>query len=125
MGGFAGKGTYISNIMSKWDIKFVNDKGKQKMVTVYFIEIPEMKALVIFGAPELDTWGLTNKYELRFTNLNFTVPHKNLIYRNFVLYPLREILPLWKHPVSRIPVNALIGKLSSNDKKSILKVKKY
>ncbi len=63
--------------------------------------------------------------DFKYKNLNFTVPHKNLIYRNFVLYPLREILPLWKHPVSRIPVNALIGKLSSNDKKSILKVKKY
>ena len=60
----------------------------------------------------------------KYKKLNFTVPHKNLVYRNFVLYPLREILPLWKHPVSKMPVKALIRKLSSNDKKSILKVKK-
>ena len=34
----------------------------------------------------------------KYQNLDFTVPHKKLTYRNFVLFPLEEILPNWEHP---------------------------
>ena len=47
-----------------------------------------------------------------------------MIYRNFVLYPLREIEPNWKHPKSNDFINVLIDKLSKEDKNSILKIKK-
>tara|TARA_B110000263_G_C15261147_1_gene488893 strand:+ start:79 stop:594 length:516 start_codon:yes stop_codon:yes gene_type:complete len=58
-----------------------------------------------------------------FDNNNFFSPHKNLSNRNFVLYPLREILPLWKHPVTNESIDTLILKLPNKDKKSILKIK--
>ena len=38
-------------------------------------------------------------------NLFFSVPHKNLSSRNFVLYPLKEILPDWKHPKTKESIN--------------------
>ena len=54
----------------------------------------------------------------------FTVPHKKLIYRNFILYPLQEILPDWKHPKTKELISVLIKKLPKEDKNSILKIKK-
>ena len=60
----------------------------------------------------------------KYKNFDFNVPHVNLIYRNFVLFPLKEILPEWKHPKTKEPIDLIIKKLSDVDKKSILKIKK-
>ena len=62
--------------------------------------------------------------DFKYKNLNLTVPHKKLIFRNFVLFPLQEISSEWKHPITKENISALIDKLSEEDKKSILMVKK-
>jgi len=62
--------------------------------------------------------------DFKYKNLDFRVPHLNLAHRNFVLIPLKEILPGWIHPVTKEPIDLLIDKLSNTDKKSILKIKK-
>ena len=62
--------------------------------------------------------------DFKYKNLNITVPHKELIFRNFVLLPLQEIFPEWKHPVTKENISTLINKLPEEDKKSILKIKK-
>ena len=62
--------------------------------------------------------------DFKYKNLNLTVPHKNLIFRTFVLLPLKEISPEWKHPITKENISTLICKLSEEDKKSILKIKK-
>ena len=62
--------------------------------------------------------------DFKYKNLDFTVPHRKLIYRNFVLFPLQEILPEWKHPVTKDNIGFLIEKLSNEEKKSILKINK-
>jgi len=61
----------------------------------------------------------------KYNKLDFTVPHKELSQRNFVLIPLKEIAPNWKHPKSNESIDLLIDKLSNKDKKSILKIEKY
>ena len=58
----------------------------------------------------------------KYDNLNFIVPHEKISTRNFVLFPLQEIAPEWKHPVTKEPVKLLIDKLSIEDKNSILKI---
>ncbi len=60
----------------------------------------------------------------KYKNLDFVVPHRKLIYRNFVLFPLQEILPEWKHPKTKDNIGFLIERLSNEDKKSILKINK-
>ena len=60
----------------------------------------------------------------KYKDLDFTVPHEKLIYRNFVLFPLQEIYPDWKHPQTKEPISALIEDLTTEDKNSILKIKK-
>ena len=59
-----------------------------------------------------------------YKRLIFKVPHEKLIYRNFVLFPLQEIVPNWIHPITKEKISNLIGKLPEEDRKSILKVKK-
>ena len=67
-----------------------------------------------------------NKQILKFKckNLDFIVPHEKLVNRHFVLLPLQEILPEWKHPITKDHISILIDKLSMEDKKSILKITK-
>ena len=59
----------------------------------------------------------------KYENLNLIVPHKELTFRNFVLLPLQEISPEWKHPITKENISTLIDKLPEEEKKSILKVK--
>ena len=60
----------------------------------------------------------------KYKDLDFTVPHEKLIYRNFVLFPLQEIYPQWLHPKTKELISVLIEKLPKEDKNSILKIKK-
>ncbi len=62
--------------------------------------------------------------DFKYKNFYFTVPHKMLVYRNFVLYPLQELSPEWKHPKTGELINILIQKLADDDKNSILKIEK-
>ena len=59
---------------------------------------------------------------LRYNNIELTVPHKELTSRNFILFPLQEISPTWKHPKTKEIVSVLLQKLSEEDKNSILKI---
>ncbi len=62
--------------------------------------------------------------KFKYNDLDFIIPHEKLIYRNFVLFPMEEIYPQWKHPKTKEPISALIKSLSNEDKNSILKIKK-
>ena len=59
-----------------------------------------------------------------YKNLALVIPHKNLESRNFVLFPLKEIYPNWKHPKTKEIIDSIIEKLPEEDRKSILKIKK-
>ena len=74
---------------------------------------------------DIDIIDYNNK-EIKFTKnqFEFIVPHISLESRNFVLFPLKEILPNWKHPKSKESINTLIEKLPLDERNSILKVNK-
>jgi 2-amino-4-hydroxy-6-hydroxymethyldihydropteridine pyrophosphokinase len=61
---------------------------------------------------------------LKFNNLELTLPHNELANRNFILFPLQEISPNWKHPKTKEFISDLLQKLSEDDKNSILKIDK-
>ena len=48
-------------------------------------------------------------------NFQLTVPHKNMLDRNFVLYPLKEICPNWVHPVIKKNIDVLINNLKTSN----------
>ena len=62
--------------------------------------------------------------DIKYKGLNLSVPHEKLFFRNFVLFPLQEISSKWRHPITKENISTLIDKLSEEDKKSILKIKK-
>ena len=62
--------------------------------------------------------------DFKYLDYTFTVPHTKLTHRNFVLIPLKEIIPNWIHPKTKDPINKLFENLPQVDKNSILKVKK-
>ena len=62
--------------------------------------------------------------DFKYKDLDLVVPHKKLRSRNFVLFPLQEILPNWRHPKTKEPISTLIQKLTEEDRKSILKINK-
>ena len=59
---------------------------------------------------------------LKKNNLSLTLPHKELTSRNFVLFPLQEIFPQWKHPKTKKIISILLQKLSKDEKNFILKI---
>ena len=61
---------------------------------------------------------------LKFNNSELTLPHNELTKRNFILFPLQEISPNWKHPKTKEFIRDLLQKLSEDDKNSILKIDK-
>jgi 2-amino-4-hydroxy-6-hydroxymethyldihydropteridine diphosphokinase len=60
----------------------------------------------------------------KYRHLDLVVPHKELENRNFVLFPLQEIIPTWKHPKTGEIISTLIQKLPAEDRNSILMIKK-
>ena len=60
----------------------------------------------------------------KIDNFELNIPHQKMTQRNFVLYPLKEIYPDWKHPKTRLlglliknlkTPNNEITKLNQND----------
>ena len=51
----------------------------------------------------------------KYRDLKLTLPHKEMINRNFVLYPLREIYPNWRHPLTKKNINVLIKDLKTSN----------
>ena len=56
---------------------------------------------------------------LNKSNLNITVPHSRMHTRNFVLFPLYEISPNWKHPKTNEKISILLSKLTMSSIRSI------
>ncbi len=46
-----------------------------------------------------------------FFNKKLVIPHPLLIDRNFVILPLNDIDPNWKHPVTKVTISQLIEEL--------------
>ena len=60
--------------------------------------------------------------KFKYKSFDLMIPHKELSHRNFILFPLQEVCPTWKHPETGENINAMIQKLSNEDKNSILKI---
>ena len=61
-------------------------------------------------------------YKLYANNNKLIIPHPSLHSRNFVLFPLFEIEKNWKHPLKKIKIRDLIGKLSNSSLYSIKQI---
>jgi 2-amino-4-hydroxy-6-hydroxymethyldihydropteridine diphosphokinase len=55
-------------------------------------------------------------------NKELNLPHPRLNKRNFVLYPLFQIHPNWKHPITNEKIDVLIRKLSAESRNEITRL---
>lgn len=53
-----------------------------------------------------------------------TIPHREIVNRKFILEPLNEIIPEYKHPVSGISIRELLNSLISDEKVSLYNLQK-
>ena len=49
----------------------------------------------------------------KIDNFELNIPHQKMNERNFVLYPLKEICPDWKHPKTKDSIDILIKNLKT------------
>jgi 2-amino-4-hydroxy-6-hydroxymethyldihydropteridine diphosphokinase len=65
---------------------------------------------------DLDLLDYQGQVKHRKNNMLFMIPHPRLEERAFVLVPLAELDPGWRHPVTGEPVNSLITQLPPGQK---------
>ena len=53
---------------------------------------------------------------------NLTLPHVNMENRNFVLFPLQEVCPDWKHPLNNMKIDELINNLDTKMMNEITRI---
>ena len=139
------KGIKITNQSSFYETPSYPDQSKPKYLNILIItnsslNLSELASIIISTEKELgrkrdvkndprtcdidiiDFNGQNTNFI--YKHLHFTVPHEKLVSRNFVLIPLQEMLPQWKHPITNELVDILIKKLTLEDKNSILKITK-
>ena len=61
-------------------------------------------------------------YRNKILSNNISIPHKSMIKRNFVLFPLFEVAPHWMHPKSKKSIKKLIFSLPIKDITSIKQI---
>ena len=61
-------------------------------------------------------------YRNKILSNNISIPHKSMIKRNFVLFPLFEIERKWAHPITKKNIKQLIYLLPNNDIRSIKQI---
>jgi 2-amino-4-hydroxy-6-hydroxymethyldihydropteridine diphosphokinase len=57
-----------------------------------------------------------------FSDDMLALPHPHLASRAFVLLPLRDVAPDWKHPVTGSGIATLIAQLNADDRTSVVRV---
>lgn len=82
-----------------------------------------------FGRERRVTWGPRTldidilSYHGEIHAHQAQIPHPRLATRAFVLLPLRDIAPGWRHPISGAGVSELINGLSASELLGITKIK--
>jgi 2-amino-4-hydroxy-6-hydroxymethyldihydropteridine diphosphokinase len=56
---------------------------------------------------------------------NLSIPHPKAHLRNFVLFPLKEISPMWIHPILNKKIDFLIKKLTLKLRNEITRIKEH
>ena len=66
---------------------------------------------------DIDLLALENTISI---SENLTLPHPEIINRDFVLYPLQEISPDWKHPCSSKDISEIIKEFETSSRQKTI-----
>jgi 2-amino-4-hydroxy-6-hydroxymethyldihydropteridine diphosphokinase len=90
---FSLKPSGLLKLISEVETSMGRKRGKKNQPRVCDIDIIDFNSLII-------------------KTKNIILPHPRTNERNFVLYPLQEICPNWKDPLSNVKIDNLITNLS-------------
>lgn len=85
--------------------------AKQLLHLLHQVEKEYGRVRTVKNAPRILDLDLLSFHEEICERGGIRLPHPRLHERSFVLYPLREIAPTWRHPVSGRSVDELIENL--------------
>ena len=100
----------LASVLIRVEKKLERNRKKKNEPRTCDIDIIDYKSMII---------------NTKHKNKKLIIPHQKLESRNFVLFPLEEIAPNWQHPKTKEFISTIISKLSAEDRKSVLKIKKY
>ena len=81
---------------------------------IHLIERKLYKNKKIINGPRKIDLDIIFSGQKVFKNNNLVIPHPRAQERDFVLYPLFDINPFFRHPVSKLTVKQLIKQLKDN-----------
>ena len=85
------------------------------LAALHAIEAAHHRARPYPNAPRTLDLDLLDCHGLRCAMPDLTLPHPRLAQRGFVLHPLAEVAPGWRHPVTGETVEALLRALPAQD----------
>lgn len=121
VGGPAGQPDFINLV-----VEVETDKSAQEMMTLLLeIERKMGRVRVERWGPRLIDLDLLDYAGVVLREENLELPHPRLHERAFVLVPLMEIAPQWRHPGVGKTAAELFKVLSETDKNVIIAVEKF
>lgn len=89
------------------------------------IDLIAMGDAVLPDAATQDRWrGLAPEDQARLAPVQLILPHPRLQDRAFVLVPLADVAPLWRHPRLGLTVIEMLGRLPVADLQSVVPIER-
>ena len=107
------------NIVIEVDFKF-NPKDLLKKILI--IEKKMERTRAVKNQPRTCDVDIIDFNGKVLNEKNIILPHPKAHERNFVLFPLKEICPMWIHPIMNKKVDVLIKKLSLKTRNEITRI---
>lgn len=116
VGGPSGQADFLNGVATF----YVDVSAKDLMNKLLKIETDLGRVRIEKWGPRTIDLDILDYDGVAINDPDLILPHPRMMERAFVLYPLREILPDWKHPVTGISVTDAIAALSDADRAGIL-----
>ncbi len=124
----ARAGLYHSHAMlekgspQEWDVDFYNTVlcGNTNMAIHELLKFSQSIEQSLGGknkgthAPRVIDVDIISFNDMQFSDANITVPHAKMLERGFVMLPLAEILPQWRHPITGEQAHESAKRLSAD-----------
>ncbi len=90
---------------------------------ILFVEKKMKRRRVLKDEPRICDIDIIDFNNIIINKKNINLPHPRAHERNFVLFPLKEICPMWIHPLMNKKIDDLIEDLSLKTRNEITRVK--
>lgn len=113
----------ILEVLHQIEARFGRQRGERWAARTLDIDLLAIGDEVWPDHATHDTWrGLSTEAQARQTPEGLILPHPRLQDRAFVLVPLAELAPDWRHPILRRSVAEMLADLSEADRAGVVRL---